>query len=63
MGKTTTVAPRRNDLGPNAVNGVVSIVTKDTSDTHGALVSVGGGNEDQGFINFRYGGGNSKDYN
>ena len=27
------------------------------------LVSAGGGNEEQGFLNFRYGGGNGKDFN
>jgi iron complex outermembrane receptor protein len=49
--------------GPNAVNGVVNIITKDTKDTQGMLVSAGGGNEEQGFVNFRYGGGNGKDFN
>lgn len=43
--------------GPNAVNGVINIITKDAKDTHGALVSAGGGNVEQGFVNFRYGGG------
>jgi iron complex outermembrane recepter protein len=46
--------------GPNAVNGVINIITKDSKETHGMLVSAGGGNEEQGFINFRYGGGNGK---
>ena len=49
--------------GPNAVNGVINIITKDTKDTQGMLVSAGGGNEEQGFFNFRYGGGNGKDFN
>ena len=44
--------------GPNAVNGVINIITKDSKDTHSMLASAGGGNEDQGFVNFRYGGGN-----
>jgi len=44
--------------GPNAVNGVINIITKDTKDTRGMLVSAGGGNEEQGFANVRYGGGN-----
>ena len=44
--------------GPNAVNGVINIITKDTKYTRGTLVSAGGGNEEQGFINARYGGGN-----
>ena len=46
--------------GPNAVNGVINIITKSTKDTQGTFVSVGGGNEEQGFANFRYGGGNDK---
>jgi iron complex outermembrane receptor protein len=49
--------------GPNAVNGVINIITKDTKDTHGMLASAGGGNEEQGFFNFRYGGGNGKGLN
>src|SRR3982074_1213714 len=48
--------------GANAVNGVINIVTKNSKDTHGMLVSVGGGNVDQGFVNFRIGSGN-KDKN
>jgi iron complex outermembrane receptor protein len=49
--------------GPNAVNGVINIITKKSKDTHGALVSVGGGNVEQGFFNTRYGGGgNNFDY-
>ena len=43
--------------GPNAVNGVINIITKTSKDTHGALVNAGGGNVDQGFFNARYGGG------
>ena len=46
--------------GPNAVNGVINIITKSSEDTHGALVSAGGGNVEQGFFNTRYGGGNGK---
>ena len=46
--------------GPNAVNGVINVITKSTKDTHGSLTSIGGGNEEQGFFNFRYGGGNGK---
>jgi len=42
--------------GPNAVNGVINIITKTAKDTHGTLVSVGGGNVNQGIVNFRYGG-------
>ena len=49
--------------GPNAVNGVISIITKHTKDTHGTLASAGTGNEEQGFGSFRYGGGNGRDLN
>src|SRR3954463_7656984 len=30
--------------GPNAVNGVINIITKTTKDTHGVLANIGGGN-------------------
>jgi len=46
--------------GPNAVNGVINVITKDARDTKGTLASVGGGNEEQGFANFRYGGGDKQ---
>ncbi len=46
--------------GPNAVNGVINIITKSSKETHGALVSAGGGNLEQGFFNARYGGGNTQ---
>src|SRR5689334_2792101 len=49
--------------GANAVNGVINIITKDAKDTRGMLVSTGGGNVDQGFVNLRYGGGNDKSFN
>ncbi|MGR9053267.1 MAG: TonB-dependent receptor plug domain-containing protein, partial [Gammaproteobacteria bacterium] len=42
--------------GANAVNGVINIITKHSSDTQGALLGVGGGTEEQGFGAFRYGG-------
>jgi iron complex outermembrane receptor protein len=48
--------------GPNAVNGVINIITKTSKDTHGAFASAGGGNVQQGFLNTRYGGGNGKDF-
>src|ERR1700735_4175630 len=48
--------------GPNAVDGVINIITKTSKDTHGALVNAGGGNLDQGFFNARYGGGNGKTF-
>jgi len=41
--------------GPNAVNGVINIITRSSKDTHGSLVSVGGGNVSQGFFDARYG--------
>jgi len=43
--------------GSNAVNGVINIITKNARETHGTLVSVGGGNVEQGFVDWRYGGG------
>jgi iron complex outermembrane recepter protein len=42
--------------GGNAVNGVVNIITKQSSETHGGLVVAGGGNIDQGFGTLQYGG-------
>jgi len=50
--------------GANAVNGVVNIITKKTSDTHGGLVVAGGGNLDQGSGTVQYGGkaGETTDY-
>ena len=43
--------------GSNAVNGVINIITKNSRDTRGELVSAGGGNVEQGFLDWRYGGG------
>ncbi len=48
--------------GPNAVNGVINIITKSSKETQGWLASAGGGNIEQGFANLRYGGGNGKDF-
>lgn len=48
--------------GPNAVNGVINIITKSSKDTHGALVNLGGGNLEQGFFNTRFGGGNGNGF-
>ncbi len=48
--------------GPNAVNGVINIITKSSKDTHGEIVSAGGGNE-QRFLNFRHGAGNGANFN
>ncbi len=44
--------------GPNAVNGVINIITKSTRETKGLFVSAAGGNVEQGSLNLRYGGGN-----
>ena len=49
--------------GPNAVNGVINVITKSAKDTKGTLVSAGGGNFEQGFVNARYGGGNGDGLN
>jgi len=43
--------------GSNAVNGVINIITKNSRDTHGTMVSAQTGNVDQGALNWRYGGG------
>lgn len=48
--------------GPNAVNGVINVITKSSKETRGMLATAGGGNEEQGFAGFRYGGGNNKDF-
>jgi len=50
--------------GSNAVNGVINIITKSASDTHGVLATTGSGTVDQGTGAFRYGGiaGKSFDY-
>jgi iron complex outermembrane receptor protein len=42
--------------GTNAVNGVIDIITKNSKKSSGTVVSVGGGNVDEGFGGFRYGG-------
>lgn len=42
--------------GPNAVDGVINIITKSSKDTQGAYVETGGGNVQQGFVSARYGG-------
>ena len=50
--------------GANAVNGVINIISKSASDTHGGLLVAGDGNIDQGFGTVQYGGkaGSSIDY-
>lgn len=43
--------------GPNALNGVINIITKSAKDSHGALVDTqAGGALNTGFLNARYGG-------
>ena len=42
--------------GANAVNGVINIVTKHSSDTQGGLITAGVGTYEQGFGSLRYGG-------
>jgi len=42
--------------GTNAVDGVINIITKNTSETKGALITAGGGDIDQGFGTVQYGG-------
>lgn len=42
--------------GANAVNGVINIITKKTSQTQGTLISAGGGNRDRSINSVRYGG-------
>lgn len=50
--------------GANAVNGVINIITKNSSETHGGMVSATVGNFDQPDISVRYGGaiGEKTDY-
>ncbi len=48
--------------GPNAVNGVINIITKDSKETQGGLLSGGGGNVQQGLGEARYGGAHGKDF-
>jgi iron complex outermembrane receptor protein len=42
--------------GANAVNGVINIITKSSSDTQGNLASIIYGNEEKGTVNARHGG-------
>ena len=42
--------------GANAVNGIINIITKSAKDTQGVLIGVGGGTEERGVAQFRYGG-------
>lgn len=49
--------------GPNAVNGIINIITRHTKDTHGTELEAGGGNVEQGFAGLRTGGGNGSGLN
>ena len=42
--------------GANAMNGVINVITKSAEDTQGLLASGGGGNQERGFAEARYGG-------
>lgn len=48
--------PGASDWGANAVNGVISIITKRADQAQGGLVTGGGGSIEQGFGTLRYGG-------
>jgi iron complex outermembrane receptor protein len=41
--------------GANAVNGVINIITKNSSSTRGGLATAGAGNKEKGFASLRYG--------
>ncbi len=49
--------------GPNAVDGVINIITKSANETHGAMAKVSGGNQEQGSGSFRYGGETASGFN
>ena len=49
--------------GPNAVDGVINVITKSSKDTTGMRAIALGGNEEQGSADFRYGGGNGDTFN
>jgi len=49
--------------GPNAVNGVINIITKSSKDTHGELVSAEAGNIKTGLVDARYGSATSGNFN
>lgn len=42
--------------GSNAVNGVINIITRSANDSQGVLMAGGGGNQERGFGQARYGG-------
>ncbi len=41
--------------GANAMNGVINIITKNSKDTHGGILSAGSGNLEKSMTSFRYG--------
>ena len=47
--------------GANAVNGVINIITKDSAQTTGGMLTAGGGTEERAFGRARYGGHISED--
>lgn len=49
--------------GPNAVNGVINIITRHTRYTRGVLGSISSGDTAQGILRARYGGGNGRNLN
>lgn len=48
--------PGASVWGANAVNGIISIITKTAKDTQGGLLTSGAGTEEKVFGSFRYGG-------
>jgi len=48
--------PGATQWGANAVNGVINIISKKSSETQGMLVTAGGGDQDKSINSFRYGG-------
>ena len=48
--------------GPNAVDGVINIITKNTKDTQGVLATATGGDVEQFLGNIRYGSGNGNGF-
>ncbi len=53
--------PGTTAWGSNAVNGIINVITKKSSDTQGTLVQTGGGDQEQNFNTVRYGARNSED--
>ena len=49
--------------GPNAVDGVINVITKSSKDTQGIRANAIGGTYEQGAADFRYGGGNGSNFN